>query len=117
MYKVISEGRVIGYCEQIRYIKKNPNSGALIQCEKNEAIGIAINGKPYNFEGELFISNAPCVRIIECDVGEIAFKNEEMLIENTEVTTVSILNIENALCELDSLLQEVNTWMKSGQNV
>lgn len=47
MYKLInsSTGLEIGVTEQLRYIRKNPNSGAYIQCSANEAEGVSFNGR------------------------------------------------------------------------
>jgi len=47
MYKLInnSTGLEIGVTESLHYIRKNPSSGAYIQCSVNEAEGIAFNGR------------------------------------------------------------------------
>lgn len=47
MYKLInnSTGLEIGVTESLHYIRKNPSSGAYIQCSANEAEGIAFNGR------------------------------------------------------------------------
>lgn len=92
MYRIIkSDGTTLAVTETIRYIKVSDN-GCYIQATKNDAVGIAHNGTPYNVRGHADIANAEIVSVQEFDGGKA--------IEQLEANQIAI---EDALCELDML--------------
>lgn len=100
MFKIIEAetGKLLSISDSLRYIKLNTSSNCFIQCNKDDAEGIAINSIPYNFFNSDLIENA-----------NHAIINE---IESSEVLTSSIKNkdniifLEDAVCDLDSTLME-----------
>lgn len=70
MYKLInnSTGLEIGVTESLRYIRKNPSSGAYIQCSANEAEGVAFNGRWNIFPFEKMDDADGQVVICEIDI-------------------------------------------------
>ena len=87
MYEVISKdsGRRIALCEQLRYVKINPYSGVYVQCEAEQAEGIAVNGVIYSLHDQVIIN--------KLDIGPILASAEQQAKE--------LLHIKAALCELD----------------
>ena len=45
MIQVISDGVVVAVCDKARYVRVKPSTGAFIQCDKELADGIAVNGQ------------------------------------------------------------------------
>ena len=93
MYEVISKdsGERIALCEQPRYVKINANSGAFIQCDREDAEGVAVNGEVYSLNNQL--EGKPEAVIIETDTGAAILTAEQQAAE--------ILKIKAAICELD----------------
>ena len=87
----VEDHTLISITEEPRYIRVNPNSGAYIQCKKEIAEGVAVKGTPYSLNNKL--SGLPDVMIREIDGGEYILDSQDQ--------KSSILEIENALCELD----------------
>ena len=90
MYMIVSEGVNIAICETPRYIKLNPDTGAYIECEKDDAIGIAANGVAYNVVGGTAILDAPEAVAVEVDLGNNMFdlikRNAELEEQNAMLT-------------------------------
>lgn len=115
MYKIISGGTVVALCDEPRYIKVKPDTGAFVQTTENDAQGIAVNGTPYNLSGHVEITvageTAPVAFINPVDGGYILFKdtgritvNEDNIVELQEATCDMDVNMEEmmeALCDLD----------------
>ena len=93
MYEVINKenGRHIAFCEQPRLVRIKEQSGTFIQCSRNEAEGVAVNGEVYSLGGRL--TGRPEVDIHEIDGGK--------LMAEAEKQAQDLLNIKAALCELD----------------
>ena len=93
MYEIINKenGQRIAFCEQPRLVKIKEQSGAFIQCSRNEAEGVAVNGEVYSLGGKL--TGRPEAYIHEIDGGK--FMSE------VSKHTQDLLNIKAALCELD----------------
>jgi hypothetical protein len=79
MYKIIlkDNGNILSLCDEIRYIKVNPNSGCYIQATAKEAEGIAVAGAPYSLNGKL--DGLQEVVAVEIDSGEVIFDNTSTL--------------------------------------
>ena len=90
MYMIVSEGVNIAICETPRYIKLNSETGAYVECEKEEAIGIAANGIAYNVAGGTAIPDAPEAVAVEIDLGgnmmDLIKRNAELEEQNTMLT-------------------------------
>ena len=95
MIQVISNGVVVAVCDKARYVRVKPSTGAFIQCDKELADGIAVNGQVYSLNDKL--DSLPKAEIKEVDGGEFIFSHDAQLKSNAQ----SILDIETALCELD----------------
>lgn len=71
IYKIIdSSNNIIGYSENILYIKLN-NSGCKVQCTSNEAQGIIFNNNTYSLSKNFVIENTEVVQIKESSLSEI----------------------------------------------
>lgn len=98
MYRIISGGKVIALCDAPRYVKVKKESGAFIQCDKDEAEGVAVAGEVYNLEGRATIENAPEAQISVVDGGLMVF--DGYVDKNKYASEMTAL--ENALCEIDA---------------
>ena len=67
MFKVVSNGSVIGYQTEPWFIKRNPESGAYIRAEEEDAQGISVSGVPYNLPGHTEITQT---RTVDEESGE-----------------------------------------------
>lgn len=99
MYQITDTERgVIGYCDEPRYIKIKPSSGAYIPATEADAEGVAFLGTPYNLHNRPSMKEGlQTVIVNERDGGEILLGS----IEYVEAYT------GDALCELDAGLEEV----------
>ena len=101
---------VIGYCDEPRYIKIKPSSGAFIPTTKEEAEGIAFLGVPYNIYNKPPMKQGlKTVIITTKDNGEILLGEINSVEEYTgnalcELDT-NIEEIKEALCEIDEILE------------
>lgn len=97
MYEVISGSKRIALLETPRYIKVKPSTGVYIEADEKHAEGVAINGVGvFSLNGKL--KDLPECEVRKVDSGEFVFENQNRL---TDISG-NILNIEAALCELDS---------------
>ncbi|MCD7732392.1 MAG: hypothetical protein LUH56_03010 [Oscillospiraceae bacterium] len=106
MYAVISEGALVALCDKPRYVKINENTGLYVRAEKEDAIGISVNGKLYNLPGSSVIAGAPEAIVRDGDVSEYVFSNRARIEVNAESTETAFVSVENAVCELDSSIQD-----------
>lgn len=69
MYQILDmqTGETVGVVREIRYVKRNPFSGAWIESEQSEAECISVNGARYSIEGRQKIRDAPyaVVRVVD----------------------------------------------------
>ncbi len=97
MYEVISGSKCIALVETPRYIKVKPSTGVYIEADKKHAEGVSINGVGvFSLNGKL--KDLPECEVRKVDSGEFVFKSQNMLANMSN----DILDIEAALCELDS---------------
>lgn len=122
MYGILSDNKIISLCDEPRYVKISETNGCYIQCNKEDAIALSINGILYNINDEENVQDAPQAMVIEIDAPEYIFNNKKKLEQNTkDISGIEdaicdldstkedrITNIENALCELDSLINGGN---------
>lgn len=104
MYAIISEGQLVSLCDKPRYIKVHEKNGAYVETDQSEAIGISVNGTLYNISGGNEIPNAPEAIIKQSDISEYVFCNRTRISESEESVNAAIIEIEDALCELDGLI-------------
>lgn len=106
MYAIISGGVLLALCDKPRYVKKNEASGAYIAAEPEEAIGVSVNGTLYNLNGGNDIPDAPDAVVTEGEISEYVFRNRARIAENEEATNTAIVEVEDALCDLDTEADE-----------
>lgn len=92
MYQVLVENSVIGLCESPYYIKKKQN-GIIIETNESDATGIVFDNSVYNLIGHNDFPEKSFANVHEIDSGEYVFGTHKNIIE-----------IETALCELDSII-------------
>lgn len=114
MYQLTdTESGLIGYCDEPRYIKIKPSSGAYVQTTEAEAEGIAFLGTPYN------LSNRPPMKeglrtviVNEKDGGEILlYEIDEVEAETGDALCeldAGLEDVKDALCEIDGILEGGN---------
>lgn len=112
MYAVLSGGVLLALCDKPRYVKVNEASGAYVEAEVEEAIGISVNGDLYNINGGDAIPDAPEAIVTDSDIAECVFRNRVRIAENEETTNAAIVEVENALCDLDMAADEKLTAME-----
>lgn len=96
MYKITkTDGADIGYTDSVIYIKIASN-GCFIQTDKQNAIGVAYAGTPYNLFGHNEIPGVDEVMVVEQDGGQNIGTVELMNADLTETAA-------NLLYELDKL--------------
>lgn len=98
MYEIIdsSNGERITICDKPRYIRIKPSTGAYIETDEKHAEGVSIIGNVYSLNGKL--KDLPECQINKIDNGMLLSEYINKLIS----TQNNILDIEAALCELDS---------------
>lgn len=106
MYAILSGGALLALCDKPRYVKVNEASGAYVEADEAEAIGVSVNGDLYNINGGEAIPDAPEAIITQGDVSEYVFSNRVRIAENEESTNTAVVEIEEALCELDTASAE-----------
>lgn len=106
MYAILSGGELIALCDKPRYVKKNARSGVYIETDKTNAIGIAVSGKLYNIDGKNEIPDAPQAIVTQGDGSEYIFRNRVRIEKNEATTNAAVVEIENALCDIDMAAEE-----------
>lgn len=103
MYEIISEGHIIALVEKPRFVKVNEDSGAYVETQHDDAIGIAVNGTVYNIDGRNDIPDMPQVVVKECSASEYIFSHGAKITENEKKTGSAFIEVESAVCELDAM--------------
>ena len=121
MYKIVKRvGGVVGYCDNVRYIVRDPESGMFFRAVGEEdADGVAYRGVVYNFTDEEKIPDAEFVFITEFDGGEYLYNDKEKTDENSdELDEVEDLLMEqdNANAELQDELDTAETLLLEQDN-
>ena len=88
MFKIFANGKLIAYCDKLRYIKKNPASGAYIAAPEIESEGVAINGTIYNLPGKESIAGAETVIISEGDISEDILQMQNAATESELINSI-----------------------------
>lgn len=101
MYAILSGGVLLALCDKPRFVKRN-DGGVYVEAEEPEAIGVAVNGDLYNIGGKGEIPDAPEATITRRDVAEVVFQNRARIKENEEATGAAIIEVEDALCDIDA---------------
>lgn len=85
MYKIISDtGQVIGYTDEVRYIKKHSN-GCYVQCGFEEAEGVAFKSTPYSLDTEGHLEGAEgTVSLLSEDETDEVFKQSQDISETQD---------------------------------
>lgn len=102
MYAILSNGNLLALCDKPRYIKVNPESGAFVEADKDNAEGVAVNGTAYNLPGSTTIQGAQEAVVAEKEGAEYIFQNRAHIIQVEQTTGVAIVGVEEALCEMDA---------------
>lgn len=89
MYKIVHNGELKAVCDAPRYVKKKPQTGALIETTADDAEYVAVFGTAYPI-GEVLIS--------EVDGGMFNFA--EYVHQNSYEATIA--SLEDAMCEIDT---------------
>ncbi len=111
MYQITDTQRgVIGYCDEPRYIKIKPSSGAYVPATEAEAEGIAFLGTPYNLDNRPPMKEGLRTVIVnEKDGGEILlYEIDEVEAETGDALCeldAGLEDVKDALCELDEILE------------
>ena len=93
MFEIRKNGMVLTRAETPNYIRQHPK-GFYYLCDKEDAMGVAVNGTPYSFtEGGM--SNCEVVQLVECDAGKIL--HEQILQLNSLIDTVDILVMDTLM--------------------
>lgn len=106
MYAILSGGALVALCDKPRYVRLNPESGAYVEAEPEEAIAISVKGDLYNLPGGTAIPDAPEAVIREGNVEEYVFRNRARIVETEETTGAAVVQLEEALCEQDAATEE-----------
>lgn len=72
MYKIVNaeNNNVIGYTDNVRYIKKI-NNGCFSGCSEKEATGISVNGNPYQLLGKNLENTIGTAYLVSIDGGSL----------------------------------------------
>lgn len=106
MYEIIIGGHLAALCEKPRFVKIKEDSGAYVEAAREEAIGIAVNSVVYNIDGREDIPGMPQAVVKESDVSEYVFSHAVKIAENEKRTDSAFIEVESAVCELDTMTDE-----------
>lgn len=67
MYRLMSDGKLVGDFEKITFNKVNPNSGCFIHCTKDEAEGLVAGDTIYSLTDSEHYQNFKRVAVFELD--------------------------------------------------
>ena len=106
MYAILSGGELLALCDRPRYVKINEDSGAYVEAEAAEAIGVSVRGELYNINGGDAIPDAPEAVVKQGDAAEYVFQNRARILEGEETVGTALVEIEDAICEMDAATGE-----------
>lgn len=89
IYRIVTEEGVIALCDEPWYVRKNPDSGAWVHCDKNDAEMLSVNGTLYSLDE---------AQAVPQEIGAVVFDHALKITEQG----VAITGIEDSLCEIDS---------------
>ena len=104
MFRIITTNGVeLGITESVNYIKINSRNGCFNACGKDDAIGVAFKGTPYNLFGHNEINDAETVFVSSVDGGSeiTAMKEQNIALANqlAEADEVAIELYESGLTQ------------------
>lgn len=102
MYAIVSDGVLVSLCDKPHYVKLNEENGCYVEAEETEAIAVSVRGNLYNTNEENAVLGVPQATITRSDGAEYVFQNRVRIAENEESTTLKMIEVENALCDLDT---------------
>ena len=105
MYAIVSDGVLVSLCDKPHYVKLNEDNRCYVEADESEAIAVSVRGDLYNIHGGNTIPDAPQAEIVQNDGAEYVFQNRVRITENEESTAASIIEVENALCDLDTVAE------------
>lgn len=72
MFRIINttNGRIIGSTSEVNYIRRKPETGALVPTDAAHAEGVAYHSEPYNLSGTVGVGAEVTVVIGEYDAAE-----------------------------------------------
>lgn len=97
MHKIVSGAKVIGICDNIRYVKKKPNTGAWIQTVEEDSEAISVNGTLYTLKKHTPIEGVAQASVSKIDSGEYIFDTYTNKLDYES----KVAELENALCDID----------------
>lgn len=78
MYRILIGDEILLQTDSPRFVKKNPNSGAYIQCDFAQAECVAINGRRFSISGRDLVADAPdVVTVKQIDAASNALATEK----------------------------------------
>ena len=107
MYAIVVQGEIIAMQDSPRYVKINPETGALIECSREEAEGIAANGVAYNLRGGA-VFETPEAEAKEIESGEVLVQTE-----NNRKALNAMLGVTDAEIPQDEELSYADKLMHS----
>lgn len=114
-----NSGELVGFCDNIRYITYDANSGTCCQAfGADDADGIAIGGNPYNIGNEEKIPGVGFVDIDEVDSGEYHFQTNNQVVKSTgEIADMQglILEQDNTICIMQEAIMEIDNQLNGGE--
>ena len=107
MYAIVVKGEIIAMQDAPRYVKRNPETGALIECNREEAEGIAANSTAYNIRGGTAF-DTPEAEAKEIESGEVLVQTE-----NNRKALNALLGVTEAAIPQDAELSYADKLMHS----
>lgn len=105
MYAIVSGGELVSLCDNPHYVKLNEENGCYVESDESEAIAVSVRGDLYNINGGNTIPDASQAAITQSDGAEYVFQNRARITENEESTVAKMIEVENALCDLDTVAE------------
>lgn len=106
MYRIVSEGGVVSLCDEPRYVRRKPSTGAWIRTDEENAEAVAVRGTLYSLPGKPVVDGAPVASIMQLDGGEILHM---ATVEQNTLATETVPEIEDAVAELGAFADEATT--------
>lgn len=78
MYRILLGDEILLQTDSPRFVRKNPSSGAYIQCDFAQAECVAINGRRFSISGRKLVADAPdVVTVKQIDAASNALATEQ----------------------------------------
>ena len=106
MYRIVSEGKSISLCDEPRYVRRKPSTGAWIRTDEENAEAVSVRGMLYSIPGKPVIEGAPVVSIMQIDGGEVLHIAS---VEQDKLTSETVPDLEDAVAELGEFADEAAT--------